>query len=242
MNNPTHQRHDLPKVLYVDDQVGNLTVFRASLRRFADIRTARSGAEALEILEQECFPIIISDQRMDGMSGSELLAEVRRRHPDTVRMLLTAHTDFNAVVEAVNEGRITRFVGKPWKREEMRAILSDAHELYWSAHEKQALRDESEALAPFAMLGRRTADGAGAFGAKVRRGRAADPRAPGHDCVESEPQGRFRCGTQAARHGGEARGRSVCVGRGGPRHRLLRTPPRVSNSAWECHWFGEAST
>ena len=156
MNNPTHQRHDFPKVLYVDDQVGNLTVFRASLRRFADIRTARSGAEALEILEQECFPIIISDQRMDGMSGSELLAEVRRRYPDTVRMLLTAHTDFNAVVEAVNEGRITRFVGKPWKREEMRAILSDAHELYWSAHEKQALRDESEALAPFAMLGRRT--------------------------------------------------------------------------------------
>lgn len=158
MTPPSPDRPSRPKVLYVDDQIGNLTVFRACLRRFAEVRTASSGAEALEILAEEHFPIIISDQRMDGMSGSELLAEVRRRYPDTVRMLLTAHTDFNAVVEAVNQGRIARFVGKPWKREEMQAILADAHELYWSAHERKVLREESEALEPFARLGRRTVE------------------------------------------------------------------------------------
>jgi response regulator RpfG family c-di-GMP phosphodiesterase len=158
MTRPAPTRPSRPKVLYVDDQIGNLTVFRACLRRFAEVRTASSGAEALEILAEEHFPIIISDQRMDGMSGSELLAEVRRLYPDTVRMLLTAHTDFNAVVEAVNQGRIARFVGKPWKREEMQAILADAHELYWSAHERKVLREESEALEPYARLGHRTVE------------------------------------------------------------------------------------
>lgn len=133
---------DRPKILYVDDQLGNLTVFRASLRRFADIHTARSGAEALERLAEEQFAIVISDQRMEGLSGVELLSEVRRLYPDTVRILLTAYTDFNAVVNAINDGRIARFVRKPWNREEMFAILDDAYQIYQQRVEVRVLNEQ----------------------------------------------------------------------------------------------------
>ncbi len=130
---------DRPKILYVDDQIGNLTVFRASLRRFADIHTVSSGAEALARLAEEEFPIVISDQRMAGLSGTELLGEVRRLYPDTIRILLTAYADFNAIVSAINEGRIARFVRKPWNREEMCAILDDANQLYQKNKENRLL-------------------------------------------------------------------------------------------------------
>ncbi len=146
-----------PKVLYVDDQLGNLTVFRASMRRYADVRTATSGAEALEILKTEEFPIVISDQRMAGMTGSELLTEVCRMYPDSVRILLTAHADFDAVVAAVNEGQIARFIRKPWDRNEMRVILEDSTRLYWKTRENRALTEQFVQQARLAAVGQMTA-------------------------------------------------------------------------------------
>ncbi len=146
-----------PKVLYVDDQPGNLTVFRASMRRYADVRTAISGAEALEILRAEEFPIVISDQRMDGMTGSELLTEVCRMYPDSVRILLTAHADFEAVIAAVNEGRIARFIRKPWDRSEMRVVLEDSTRLYWKTRENHALTNQFVQQARLAAVGQMTA-------------------------------------------------------------------------------------
>jgi response regulator RpfG family c-di-GMP phosphodiesterase len=131
-----------PRILYVDDQLGNLTVFRASMRRIAEIHTARSGAEALERLAQEEFSIVISDQRMEGLSGSELLGEVHRLYPDTVRILLTAYSDFNAIVSAINVGRIARFVRKPWNREEMRTILNDGCQIYESRRRDRVLSEQ----------------------------------------------------------------------------------------------------
>lgn len=128
-----------PRVLYVDDQQGNLTVFKANLKAFVDITTATSAEEALKLLETEEFPIIISDQRMTGMTGSDFLAEVRRRHPDTIRMLLTAYTDFDAVVDAINEGQIARFIRKPWERDDMLATIIGASKLYWRTRENRAL-------------------------------------------------------------------------------------------------------
>ena len=127
-----------PRVLYVDDQVGNLTVFRASLRAAADICTAGSGQEALAMMAEAPYPIVISDQRMDGMTGSELLTQIRKRYPSTVRILLTAYSDFNALTEAINEGRIARFVRKPWNREEMFAIIQDAWTLHQQVRQRRA--------------------------------------------------------------------------------------------------------
>jgi len=146
-----------PRVLYVDDQVGNLTVFRASVRRFADVKTVSSGEEALKLLETEEFPIVISDQRMAGLSGTELLIQVRKMYPDSIRILLTAHSDFSAVIDAINEGQIARFVKKPWNRDEMRAILEDANALYWKTRENKALTEQFVQQARLAAVGQMTA-------------------------------------------------------------------------------------
>ena len=146
-----------PSVLYVDDQVGNLTTFRANFRRYADIKTATSGEEALQLLETEEFPIVISDQRMEGLSGTELLTRVRQRYPDSIRILLTAHSDFSAVVDAINEGQIARFVRKPWDREEMRVILEDASRLYWKTRENRALTQQFVQQARLAVVGQSVA-------------------------------------------------------------------------------------
>jgi len=151
---PMNERR--PKVLYVDDQLGNLTVFKASMRKFADIRTATSGEEALTILETEEFPIVISDQRMDGMSGSEFLAQVRNLYPDSIRILLTAYTDFNALADAINDGQIARFVRKPWEREEMREILVNSSRLYWKSRENRALTQQLLHKARLAAVGQIT--------------------------------------------------------------------------------------
>lgn len=131
-----------PRILYVDDQVGNLTVFRASMRRYADVRTATSATEALQVLQTEVFPVVISDQRMDGMSGSELLARIRELYPETIRVLLTAHADFHSVVGALNEGRIARFIRKPWRRAELQQVIAECTEEYHRRQARQALADQ----------------------------------------------------------------------------------------------------
>ncbi len=154
MRTSTHEHlsEDRPKVLYVDDQMGNLTVFRASMRRYAEIRTATSATEALQILDTEEFPIVISDQRMTGMSGSELLTRVRALHPDTVRILLTAHADFGSMIAALNEGRISRFIRKPWKRTEMQAVIAECAADHRALRERKALAAQFDDRAPMIAL------------------------------------------------------------------------------------------
>jgi two-component system sensor histidine kinase/response regulator len=143
--------------LYVDDQLGNLTVFRASMRRFADVKTVTSGEAALELLATEEYPIIISDQRMEGLSGTELLIEVRRLYPDSIRILLTAHSDFSAVIDAINEGQIARFIRKPWGRDEMRMVIEEANRLYWKSRGDRLLAQQFVRQARLAAVGQMTA-------------------------------------------------------------------------------------
>lgn len=159
---------DRPRVLYVDDQVGNLTVFRASLRRHIDVRTATSATEALQILSTEEFPVVISDQRMEGMSGSELLARVRSLYPETRRVLLTAHADFPSVVQALNEGRIARFIRKPWKRQEVYEIVQQCCEEYRRERERHALAQQFLGRMSHIVLSHATAGFAAELQERVR--------------------------------------------------------------------------
>lgn len=131
-----------PKVLYVDDQEGNLVVFRASFKKYVDILTAKSGEEGLQILSREEVPVVISDQKMDGMSGTDFLSEVRKRYPDTVRMLLTAYTDFDDVVRAINEGQVSRFISKPWDRQDLLGTIINGDELYRKSKENRTLTEQ----------------------------------------------------------------------------------------------------
>ncbi|MBN9684019.1 MULTISPECIES: sensor histidine kinase [unclassified Corallococcus] len=119
---------DLPAVLYVDDDALNLRVFDANFGQRFRIFRCSSPNEALALLEQRRSEIgvVLSDQRMPGMTGVELLERARTIAPDARRMLVTAYADMQAVIDAVNRGQVTRYFVKPWDRAELLAALEDA--------------------------------------------------------------------------------------------------------------------
>lgn len=119
------------RVLFVDDEPNVLDSIRRQLRKAADIHTAASGDEALRLLE-ELAPValVISDMRMPGMSGAELLARVRERHPHTVRMILSGQADLESTIAAVNEGHVFRFLTKPCGEEALRTAVTAGIEQY----------------------------------------------------------------------------------------------------------------
>lgn len=127
------------KVLFVDDEPGNLTAFKAAFRRDFEVHLAHSAEEALAVLDHEPIHVVVSDQRMPRMTGSELLAIVREKHPRAIRMLLTGYADLEAVVDAVNKGGIYSYATKPWDPTDLTLRIRQAYEVH-------ALRDEREAL------------------------------------------------------------------------------------------------
>lgn len=118
-------------IMLVDDEANVLSALtRALLDDPYEILTASGGREALEVMEGKTIKAIVSDERMIGMQGSELLAEVKRRSPHTVRILLTGHATLEAAMRAVNEGEIYRFFTKPWDDMQIRFALLSAIEKY----------------------------------------------------------------------------------------------------------------
>jgi serine/threonine-protein kinase len=88
--------------------------------------TADGGAAGLELARRENIPIVVSDQRMPGMTGVEMLRELKKAAPHTVRLLLTGYSDLAALVGSINEGEVFRFVKKPWDNDEIRSTLAEA--------------------------------------------------------------------------------------------------------------------
>ena len=114
-------------VLYVDDDALNLRVFEANFGRRLPTIVCSSPTEALQILEQRRSEIgvVLSDQRMPGMTGVELLEQARTLAPEARRMLVTAYADMQAVVDAVNRGQVSRYFVKPWDRADLLAALEE---------------------------------------------------------------------------------------------------------------------
>lgn len=123
---------DQPAVLYVDDEPINLKVFEANFRNKFRVICCASGAEALAVLASRGgeVGVLLSDQRMPGMTGVELLEKARDLAPDTQRMLLTAYSDMQAVMDAVNRGQVSRYFVKPWVKEDLLSALDDALRIY----------------------------------------------------------------------------------------------------------------
>jgi two-component system, NtrC family, sensor kinase len=119
VSEPTRVSEQCRKVLYVDDEDSNLVSFKYCFAERFEVLLARSGAEALQLLETEPVAVLLSDQRMPHMSGAELCAQVRRRFPEVVRMIVTAYADLHASVEAINSGQVSRYILKPWTEEHM---------------------------------------------------------------------------------------------------------------------------
>lgn len=114
-------------ILLVDDEANILASLTRSIRTLnLDIHTANSGNEALAILEQQEIDIVISDKNMPGMGGNEFLEQVSQRWPETVRIMLTAYTELDAVISAINTGKIFNFMQKPWNNDELIIIIQQA--------------------------------------------------------------------------------------------------------------------
>ncbi|MFO0953151.1 MAG: hybrid sensor histidine kinase/response regulator [Isosphaeraceae bacterium] len=121
------RRHTL---LVVDDEVDVLESLRHLFHRSYRVLTANSGDEAVELLRQNDVQLILSDQRMPGMSGDVFLSHARRMRPDAIRMLFTGYADIQAVINAVNEGHIFRYILKPWDAAELEGVIRQAAEQY----------------------------------------------------------------------------------------------------------------
>ena len=114
------------RVLLVDDESPNLDVLSAVLENDYEVLTASCGLEALKVLSGHDVDVIVSDQRMPGMTGLDLLQEVRNRRPDVAGMVLTGYSDLPVVVSAINIARVFRFMTKPFERHEMLMAVAQA--------------------------------------------------------------------------------------------------------------------
>lgn len=117
------------KVLFVDDEERIVRLLRVIFREKYEVFTALSGQEALEMMERQSVDVVVSDQRMPGMLGHELLSNVRKISPHTVRVLLTGYSDLVAIIGAINEGEVYRFLNKPWNQDELRTVVQECAEL-----------------------------------------------------------------------------------------------------------------
>ncbi|NJO91894.1 MAG: response regulator [Chloroflexia bacterium] len=120
-----HKKH---QVLYVDDEEINLRIFKDTFRRDFEIHTAISGFDALKVLEKESVDIVITDQRMPGMTGVELLEKINSMFPDIPpnRLMISGYSEDEDIKKAFREYRLSRFVSKPWKYDELKEIINNA--------------------------------------------------------------------------------------------------------------------
>jgi signal transduction histidine kinase len=130
-------------ILYVDDEEHNLSAFKASFRRDHDITVVQDATSALDVINTKDFEVIIADQRMPGMTGVEFFEQIKEKHTDPMRILLTAYTNSQTVIDAVNKGNIDRYLVKPWNHELMEPTLRSGKDMYET---RKALRVKNREL------------------------------------------------------------------------------------------------
>ncbi|MDQ7981720.1 EAL domain-containing protein [Paraburkholderia sp. SARCC-3016] len=138
--------HAAPTVLLVDDEPGILSSLKRLLRNSRyEVLTAQSGEEGLEILASHAVDLIVSDMRMPQMNGADFLARAQALYPETMRILLTGYSEIDAVVKAVNEGGVYRYLNKPWDDQDL--VMTVAQAL-----EQRRLRKETARLTELTLM------------------------------------------------------------------------------------------
>jgi response regulator RpfG family c-di-GMP phosphodiesterase len=117
-------------ILYVDDEESNLRIFKTAFKRDYNVFLAISGEEAIKILYQEPIQLIVTDQKMPEMSGTEFLEKTLPDFPNIMRIILTGFSDIEAIVRAINKANIYKYVTKPWNREDFKLIIDEALGVY----------------------------------------------------------------------------------------------------------------
>jgi signal transduction histidine kinase len=152
-------------ILYVDDEELALQSFKVQFCNDFTIYTAQSSEDAFQILNSEDIAVIITDQRMPKVSGVEFLKQVMSTHPDAVRILITAYTDLDVVIQAINTGNVYRYVSKPYNEDEVRNTIRQAIEHYYLVRERERLYAEKvETMRKIARANRLSAMGIMAAG------------------------------------------------------------------------------
>ncbi|MCS7013657.1 MAG: response regulator [Chloroherpetonaceae bacterium] len=116
-------------ILFVDDEPMVLDTISLVFRGW-HFKTAVGAEHALKLLAEEKFAVVVSDQRMPGMTGTELLRKVKELSPDTIRVVLTGYSDLDSIIEAINSGEVWRFINKPWDNEKLKGTVKAAVDLY----------------------------------------------------------------------------------------------------------------
>lgn len=135
-------------VLVVDDEVDNVDLLRRTLRKEYEVLCATSAFEALDLLAstKKEIALIISDQRMPGMTGTEFMARTRETHPWANRILLTGYSDINAMIDGINKCELYQYITKPWEPTELKTVVSTAIENYALTLKKYSLLEELRRL------------------------------------------------------------------------------------------------
>ena len=146
------------RILFVDDERRILTTMRMLFRGDYQMYFASSANEAIEFLKGESVDVVVSDQRMPGMTGVDLLREAKDLRPEAMRILLTGYSDLNAIIGSINEGEIFRFVNKPWENKDLKDTVAQAVEAARATREavelsrKEGVEDEPATNLPATLV------------------------------------------------------------------------------------------
>jgi DNA-binding NtrC family response regulator len=156
--------------MFVDDEPHVTEGLKRALRREPySVLSANSASEALDILKREPVDVVVSDEKMPGMSGADFLAVVRQKYPDTIRIILTGHATLDAAIHAINGGEIYRFLTKPCNEVdlsvtirqalEQKELVSESRRLLKKVRHQSVLLEELEKEHPGITRVRRTING-----------------------------------------------------------------------------------
>jgi response regulator RpfG family c-di-GMP phosphodiesterase len=152
------------KIMIVDDEPANLRTLLRLFRQDYQIVTAESGPDALALLQQHDVALLISDQRMPGMSGIELMKKTVAVRPQMVKILLTGYTDVESLIESINCGLVYRYITKPWNNDDLRLTVARALEHYEVIKSRYLLDMENQRLrARLAEISEMASSAAGSF-------------------------------------------------------------------------------
>lgn len=129
-------------ILYVDDEEHNLVSFRAAFRQHYHIHTAASAREGMHVLRDHPIHVLITDQRMPEMTGVQFLEAIIPEYPNAIRMILTGFSDIEAIIKAINTGRVYRYITKPWDENELKMTIDSAIAYYSLQQRNRELVDE----------------------------------------------------------------------------------------------------
>ena len=132
-------------ILFIDDEPNNLVVFKNSFFRYYNIITADSGEKGLRILEENDIHLVITDQKMPGMTGVQFLEKVVEKYPSILRMIITAYSDIEVIIQAINKCGIYQYVLKPWDSRDLKNNIDNALKSYQLAQDNENLVNQLKA-------------------------------------------------------------------------------------------------